>query len=161
VPSVPYVFSYGRFEPKMDWTVKFYVWPDSAAKTLSVAAFDSLTTGSPRLSRRESRIDYMWYRPAIKELPAARWAAEASTSVTLGTGLYTLRTISDDAIRVWVDGVLVIDNWTPHESAVNHASLSAGRHDLRVAYAQVDGWSELLVEVVRGVQRSEGSAGPH
>jgi len=26
---------------------------------------------------------------------------------------------------------------------------------------QVDGWSELRVEVVRGVERSEGSPGPH
>jgi hypothetical protein len=103
----------------------------------------------------------MWYRPAIKELPQARWAADATTSVTLGEGMHTLRTISDDAIRVWVDGALVIDNWTPHESAVNHARLASGRHDIRVAYAQVDGWSELRVEIVRGVQRSEGSAGPH
>jgi len=72
-----------------------------------------------------------------------------------------LHTISDDAIRVWVDGVLTIDHWTPHESAVDFAPLAGGRHEIRVQYAQVDGWSELRVEVVRGRQRSSGSAGPH
>ena len=103
----------------------------------------------------------MWYRPLVKELPQARWFAEATTSIDLPRGGYTLRTVSDDAIRVFVDGTLVIDNWTPHESAVNNAPLAAGRHDIRVEYAQVDGWSELRVEVVRGTQRSAGSAGPH
>ncbi|MEO8333914.1 MAG: NosD domain-containing protein [bacterium] len=159
--GVPYAFSYGRFEPRADWRVDFFRWRDTTAQTLSAAAFDSLRQGIPAVSRRESRLDYMWYRPAIKELPQSRWAAEATTSIALRPGLYSLRTISDDAIRVWVDGKLVIDNWTPHESAVNHASLSSGRHDIRVAYAQVDGWSELRVEVVKGAQRSTGSAGPH
>jgi alpha-L-fucosidase len=62
---------------------------------------------------------------------------------------------------VWVDGTLVIDDWTPHESAVDNAALSGGRHDIRVQYAQVDGWAELRVEIVKGRQRSTGSAGPH
>ncbi len=162
-PGVPYRFSYERFEPGMDWTVRFFRWTtaDSAAGKLTPAAFDSLTRGAPILTRRERRLDYMWYRPTIRELPQARFAAEATTAVVLPAGQYTLRTISDDAIRVWVDGVLAIDNWTPHESAVDSAPLAAGRHDIRVQYAQVDGWSELRVEVVRGTQRSVGSAGPH
>jgi len=79
----------------------------------------------------------------------------------LKPGEYTLRTISDDAIRVFVDGTLAIDNWTPHESAVNTARLTGGSHDIRVEYAQVDGWTELRVEIVRGAQRAAGSAGPH
>jgi hypothetical protein len=158
---VPYVFGFGQFEPRMDWAVNFYRWPDTSAKTLSVADFEAVVRGLPLFTRQERRLDYMWYRPAIAGLPATRWAAVASTPVTLGPGLYTLRTISDDAIRVWVDGVLVIDNWAPHESAVNHASITSGRHTVRVAYAQVDGWTELRVEIVRGVERSEGSAGPH
>ena len=159
--GVPYVFSYGRFEPRMDWDVRFYRWPDSTAKRLSLEAFDTLVHGAPLLFRREPRLDYMWYRPAIRELPQARVAVEASATITLPSGEYTMRTISDDAIRVWVDGQLAIDNWTPHESAVDNTRLTGGRHALRVQYAQVDGWLELRVEVLRGKQRSIGSAGPH
>jgi len=62
---------------------------------------------------------------------------------------------------VWVDGALVIDHWTPHESMVDTAPLTGGRHELRVAYYQVDGWTELRVDIVRGVERSTGSPGPH
>jgi parallel beta-helix repeat protein len=159
--NVPYEFSYRRFEPRMEWDVKFFRWPDTTAKTLDTAAFAAARSGTPMLTRREPRLDYMWYRPAIKGLPLARYATDASSTVTLPPGNYTLRTISDDGIRVWVDGTLVIDHWTPHESAVDYVSLAGGRHDLRVAYQQVDGWSELRVEVVRATQRSRGTDGPH
>ena len=71
------------------------------------------------------------------------------------------RSISDDAIRVFVDGALVIDDWTPHESAVDNASITPGPHAIRVEYAQVDGWTELRVEIVRGRLRSTGTPGPH
>ena len=86
---------------------------------------------------------------------------EAMGTVTLPPGSYTLRAISDDAARVWVDGVLTIDDWAPHESVVDHAPLGGGRHELRVRYYQVDGWVELRLDIVRGVERSLGTAGPH
>jgi alpha-L-fucosidase len=105
----------------------------------------------------------MWYRPppAFRWLPQSHWSLKAEGTVTLPAGSYSLRTISDDAIRVWVDGALLIDNWTPHESQVDYAPLPVGKHDLRVEYRQVDGWVELRVDVIRGLSRSTGSPGPH
>ena len=157
----PVRFSYEHFAPSTDWDVRFYRFRDTTAKSITPATFTQTITTAPLLVRRDSRLDYMWYRPTIKELPQTHWIALATTSVNLPAGVYTLRTVSDDAIRVFLDGALVIDAWAPHESAVGNAPLAAGRHDIRVEYAQVDGWAELRVEVVRGRQRSTGSAGPH
>ncbi|MEP7000435.1 MAG: PA14 domain-containing protein, partial [bacterium] len=157
----PYQFSYGRFEPHTDWDVRFFRWPDTTAKELSNDALDSARRGAPLASRHEPRLDYLWYRPTVQGVPQSHFAVDATTEITLQPGVYTLRTISDDGVRVWVDGVLAIDHWTPHESAVDVAPLGPGRHQLRVQYAQVDGWTELRVDVVRGTQRSTGSAGPH
>jgi parallel beta-helix repeat protein len=159
--GVPVRFSFRQFEPLRPWRVSFFAWSDSTDPRTRGGAFDSLLAGPAVLTRVEPRLDYMWYRPPITGLPQEHLAAVATSSVTLGAGRYTLRTISDDAIRVWVDGRLVIDHWTPHESAVDHAPIDAGRHDIRVEYVQVDGWSELRVEVVRGHERSDGSPGPH
>ena len=72
-----------------------------------------------------------------------------------------MRTISDGGVRVWVDGALVVDNWEPHGTVVDYAPISAGQHELRVRYYQLEGWSEIRTEVVRGSGRSPGSAGPH
>jgi len=128
----PYRFSYGRFEPSITWNVRF------------LTASDTFAVALPRL-------DFMWYRPpsSLARVPQEHWSLEAMGSVDLPPGAYTVRTISDDAVRVWVDGALVIDDWDPHESKVDAASLAAGRHAFRVEYRQVDGWVELRVDITR------------
>jgi hypothetical protein len=138
-------FSYSHFEPKIDWAVRFSV--DSPAAPL----------------RSVPRLDFIWYRPPVSYafLPQSNWSLQARGTMNLDPGTYSVRTISDDAVRVWIDSVLVIDDWTPHESQVDYAPLAAGKHDLRVEYRQVDGWVELRVDVIRGSARSAGSPGPH
>ncbi len=157
----PSRFRYERFEPATDWAVRFWSWSDSTDLRRGPERFAELSNSLPILSRRESRLDYEWYRPAIKELPRERFALEATAAVSLPPGEYTLRTISDDGVRVSVDGRPVIDHWTPHESALDYAALAGGSHQLRVQYYQVDGWTELRVEILKGAARSSGSPGPH
>ncbi len=120
----------------------------------------SLTRSPPILTAQVPRLDYEGYR-AIPGLPRETFALEATGSVDLAPGEYTLRTISDDGVRVWVDGALVIDDWKPHESALDFAPLNGGHHDIRVQYYQADGWYELRLDIVRGRDRSPGSPGAH
>lgn len=136
----PYRFSYGRFEPTIAWSTRFFTWTDSADRF-----------AQPIDSLHLSRLDFMWYRPpaAFARLPQERWSLQAAGTMDLPPGAYRLRAISDDAVRVWVDGKLVIDAWDPHESRIDEAPIAAGRHELRVEYYQNDGWVELRVEIVR------------
>jgi hypothetical protein len=158
----PVPFQFARFDLIDSWDVAYHVWPDSTGDpTVDPAAFDALLGSPPLFRGSEPRLDLMWYRPLIESLPQERWAFEATTSVSLPAGEYSLRTISDDGIRVWIDGDLVIDRFDPHGSEVDYAPITAGRHQLRVRYYQLGGWSEARVEVVRGSARSRGSAGPH
>lgn len=146
----PVRFSYERFEPAAEWTLRFFRW-DSAP------AF----TDEPFLTRTEPRLDYMWYRPTVSGIPPDHWALEATAALSLPAGDYTLRTISDDGIRVWMDGRLMIDHWEAHGSAVDTTPLSGGTHEIRVQYYQRDGWTELRLDIVRGREAAGGSPGPH
>lgn len=154
----PYTFSYSRFEPRIDWTAKFSRWNDTTSDPRyhpeKIGSLDSV------LTLHVPRLDYMGYR-ALPNIPRENFVVDASGSVDLAPGDYTLRTISDDGVRVWVDGVMVIDNWKAHESTVDFAPLAGGHHDVRVLYYQADGWYELRVEIVRGRTRSGGSPGAH
>jgi hypothetical protein len=157
----PYAFSYGRFEPPIDWTTRFFKWSDSTADPRKVPdAMTVLTRSAPILTAQLQRLDYEGYR-ALPNLPRENFALEATGSVNLAPGEYTLRTLSDDGVRVWVDGALEIDNWKPHETALDFAPLSGGHHDLRVQYYQGDGWFELRLDIVKGRERSPGSPGAH
>ncbi len=159
--DTPLRFSHGSFEPLNEWQVKFFMWGDSTDPRGRQREFAALLQGTPIATARAVRLDYMWSRPTIAGLPSSKWALEATSTVSLAPGTYTLRSISDDAVRVWIDGTLVIDNWSPHESAVDAAPIAAGRHHVRVQYYQVDGWTELRIDIVRGAQRASGSPGPH
>jgi hypothetical protein len=90
----------------------------------------------------------MWYRPPRAEIPQSRVLTEAVAGITLPRGRYLLRTIADDAVRVHVDGRLVLDDWAPGESRVREVSLPlGGRHEFRVEHLQVGGWYELRLDL--------------
>jgi parallel beta-helix repeat protein len=157
----PYRFSYGRFEPPIAWTARFFRWTDSTLDPRKVPeAMTTLVRAAPILATQLPRLDYEGYR-ALPGLPREDFALEATGSVDLAPGEYTLRTLSDDGIRVWVDGALAIDDWKPHETSLDFAPLTGGHHDIRVQYYQGDGWYELRLEIVRGRERSPGSPGAH
>ena len=160
--GTPVRFSFERFEPAAAWDVRFFTWSDTARDPQRAAGnLDWILAQPPVIERRERRLDYQWYRPRVAGLPQERWALDARTTLELPAGEYSLRTISDDAVRVWVDGTLVIDRTVPGGSEVLYAPLSGGRHEVRVAFYQLTGWTEMRVDVARGSARSLGSAGPH
>jgi len=157
-----HAFAYERFEPPQRWKARVFAFDSASHPARSPEAFAARLRGTPVLERTFPRLDFMWYRPTIAGVPQANYVIDATSEMTLAPGRYTIRTLSDDAVRVWVDGRLVIDHWTPHETAPAYASISGGRHLVRVHYVQLGGWTELRLDVLRGtVRHSPGSPGPH
>ncbi|WP_030022473.1 alpha-L-fucosidase [Streptomyces monomycini] len=80
--------------------------------------------------------------PAVS-IPADHFATRWTGTIRpLYSQPYTLTVVSDDTVRVWVDGRLVIDSTVPHEPRTDRASvaLTAGhRHTLRVEHTERTG----------------------
>lgn len=160
--NVPQRFAYERFEPRQEWAARVFRYSERDDPFTAPDAFADLLHGPAVLERTLPRLDWLWSRPRDPQMPAEHMALEATTTLTLPAGRYTMRTLSDDAVRVWVDDRLVIDDWTPHETRPGYALLAGGTHRVRVQYVQVKGWTELRLDVLRGhVEPSSGSAGPH
>jgi hypothetical protein len=159
--GVPVRFAFARHELRTDWTVRYFAWSDTLRDpSRATGNLAAILAGTPILERRESRLDYQWYRPRFG-LPQDRWALEARANVEVPPGTHSVRIISDDAARVLVDGIVVAERREPGGSEVSYAPIASGRHELVVQFYQLTGWTELRVEVVRGMSRSSGSAGPH
>ena len=102
-------------------------------------------TGDPTVTRTDPTVNYNWKftgSPADvvpAETFSSRWTGTVEAAYSED---YTLTTVSDDTVQLWVDGRLVIDNTTPHGPAVDRATvpLTAGvRHTIRLQHTEQGG----------------------
>ncbi|HEY3412369.1 MAG TPA: PA14 domain-containing protein [Armatimonadota bacterium] len=129
--------------------------PPGASVTLSLSGLSGLTgsyftninlSGSPAIVRVDPIIDFDWNNsppdPAIGMVTySVRWTGylRAPTS-----GPYTFYTVTDDGVRLWVNGSKLVDAWvdqapTEHSGAI---TLSAGvRYPVTVEFYQNYGGS--------------------
>ncbi len=117
--------------------------------------FNNLTlAGAPALTRVEA-VDFGWGTgspgPAVgSDNFSARWTGSV---LAPATGSYRFRTVSDDGVRLWVNGVQVINNWTDHAATTNTSgtvNLVAGqRYTIRLEYYERTGQAVLRLQWLR------------
>lgn len=81
-----------------------------------------------------------------------RFGTRARCELTLTPGRWRVHTVSDDGIRVRLDGELVIDDWTWHGPTEHHHDLEVEAERtvaIEVEHFELDGWAQLTVEVRR------------
>ena len=98
------------------------------------------------LTRTDSTVNFDWGKgspdPAIPaDHFSVRWSGQVQPRYS---ETYTFYTTSDDGVRLWVNGQLVIDNWTDHGPTENSGSspiaLVAGqKYDLKMEFYENGG----------------------
>lgn len=139
-------FGYSRFFVPIDWSVRFF---DASQRPYEPPDIVMLAKQDPIKTQTVDRLDYLSSRGIADGLPNDNVALVAEAVVELPAGELILRTISDDGVRAYVDGKLVIDRWDVHESVVDETPIRGGRRKLRVEYFDRTGWAELRVEIVK------------
>lgn len=94
-------------------------------------------SGAPSLQREEANIDYDWGTgspgPGVNgDEFSARW----TRYIDFAPGTYRFAATSDDGMRVWVDGSLIIDDWSNHAARTVTAdrTIEAGHRLVTVEY---------------------------
>ena len=115
--------------------------------------------GTPRVVRTDPKIYFNWSTgsPTWANTPettifqdrtfqgsnySARWIGSIKAPTT---GKYTIATMSDDGVRLFIDDSLVINNWTNHYSTWNYTTLNLKggvQYAIRMEYFQNQGYAQ-------------------
>jgi hypothetical protein len=106
--------------------------------------FSGTTLSTLALTRTDPSVDFSWGTAApASGVPAdnysVRWSGQLAPRFS---GVTTFTTQSDDGVRLWVNGQLLIDNWTDHGTTENSGSLTltgGQRYDVKLEYYERTG----------------------
>jgi phage-related protein len=101
--------------------------------------FDNMNFTTPIGSRVDATVDFDWGSGAPlagmgTDTFSVRWTGKVQAQFT---ETYTFSTLSDDGVRLWVNGQLLVDNWSDHAPTENSGSiaLAAGQsYDIKLEY---------------------------
>ena len=102
--------------------------------------------GAPALVRVDRQVHFTWGAgspaPGLPEdWFSVRWTGKLVPTVT---GDYLLGAATDDGVRLWLDGKLLIDSWMDRGTTLDRVTLKleGGRtYDLKMEYYENVGWS--------------------
>ena len=101
--------------------------------------FDNMDFTGYVLSRLDSTVNFNWGSgspdPSIgADTFSVRWTGQVQPQYSQ---TYTFYTNSDDGVRLWVNGQLLIDNWTDHSPTENSGTIALTanqKYDIVLAY---------------------------
>lgn len=121
---------------------------ESAANVWVAEYFDNASLkDDPVRTVEEERIDYDWEEDAPPGLPDNYFSIRWTGVWDFDVGDYTFFVYSDDGVRLWLDGVLLIDAWGPgmgeHDEIMRVTA--AGPHHVKVEYYEGAGDAAIRV----------------
>ncbi|WP_370872570.1 glycosyl hydrolase [Paenibacillus zeirhizosphaerae] len=126
--------------------------PDTVDEGLNVEFFNNTNlSGTPVLTRTDAKLDFNWRgaapAPAVHtDQFSVRWTGKVKPKYS---ETYTFTTISDDGIRVWVNGQLIIDSWIKQSWTERKGSISLEAdqfYDIKVEF--YDGTGDAMARLM-------------
>jgi nitrous oxidase accessory protein NosD len=142
-----------------EWTVRFFPWTVDPRENVEGWRAEAHGPHSRSVTLTGVRLAYRHAGPLELGLPDDFTGAEigrdrfgtiATTSVPLRAGKWRVSTLSDDGVRVLVDGSPVIDNWTWHAPARDFGEFAVDSDrpvQITIEHFELDGFSVLEFEI--------------
>jgi hypothetical protein len=153
----PYTFSFKKFFQPISFNVRWY--------SLDTTKHNPIKTGElfpPNLRMRPiktdtiNKLDYSWWG-GIKtgDEQYKQFITIAEGEAMIDKGEYEIGLTWDDAVRLFVDGKLVIDEWNPSKYKFDespHRTIKlqlGGKHTFMVEHIELGGFATLSLKLMR------------
>jgi parallel beta-helix repeat protein len=153
VAQKPQRFQFTKFFQPIDFVVSWYSF-DSSTNPIKDSLYpDRLKTQRPFKIEHVNRLDYAWWG-GIKsgDQQLGQFLTVAEGSAHFQKGEYEMGITWDDAVRVYVDGKLMVNEWNPSrykfdESPNKKIRLPLnGLHNIRVEHVELGGFATLSLK---------------
>jgi hypothetical protein len=107
---------------------------------------DRTPYGTPAVVRDDAEVNFNWgYGSPAGGLPSDGFSARWTRSVYFTAGTYRFFALSDDGVRIWLDGELLIDQWhaAPGVTYTEDRTLAGGIHLIRIEYFEESGGAKI------------------
>jgi parallel beta-helix repeat protein len=156
IANKPYKFSFKKFFQPINWQVNWF--------SLDTTSYNPLKTGSlfapnvrmrPIKSEKINKLDYSWWGGirGDDETLNKQFITSAEGQADLPEDEYEISVTWDDAVRVYVDDKLILDEWNPSlytfdESPNKKVRLNLrGNHHFRVEHIELGGFATLALKL--------------
>lgn len=135
------------------WSARWFTWKNGPDPRTDVAKWRALApSGTARENVKNFAEPFAGDAELKKQLGTTHFGLIASTKLVIEhAGKHRLRVLSDDGVRVTLDGKLALENWTWHAPTRDEAvlELTKGEHTFALEYFQIDGALALSLELER------------
>lgn len=150
----PYRFSFKKFFQPIDFTVKWFAF-DSTNNPITINSIEALQKQQPFKTEKTNRLDYAWWGGInANHKQYTRFLTIAQGSADMEGGTYELSVTWDDAVRVYIDNKLVIDEWNPSEYIFDESpnkkvllTINKGFHKFRIEHVELGGFATLNLKL--------------
>ncbi len=147
----PHSFEYKEFDPLAKWEINWYKWDALHDPSKGFGDFINLFNQTPAQTITANKIDYTWWGPIGKNLPADSFATVAVSKMFLKEGTYHIGVTGDDFVKLFIDDKEVIDAWDSKYAALDEdthhhitVKLKEGNHLFRIVHTEKTGLATLM-----------------
>jgi hypothetical protein len=153
----PYRFAFRKFFQPIDFTVRFYSF-DSTNNPVQTNSIGALQKQEPFKTETVNKLDYAWWGGInANKRQYTRFLTVAEGTADLEGGNYQLGVTWDDAVRVYMDSLLVVDEWNPSKYNFDESSphktiqitASKGIHSFRIEHVELGGFATLNLKLTK------------
>lgn len=149
----PYKFSFKKFFQPIDWEVNWFPIDTTSNPIKAGQLFPVNTNQEPIKTEKVKELNYAWWGGIKGDKQYEQFITIAAARSKIPKGTYELSVSWDDAVRVYLDDIRVIDEWNPalynfDESPTRKIILNlGGDHAFRVEHVELGGFAALSLKL--------------
>ncbi len=142
--GTPYKFSFYRFNKLINWEVKWYTYNQEQHPLDNYEEFQELKKLPTNAKEQTTDLSFAWWDAPFAGVHPDRFATFARSEFEIEPGQYKISITSDDGLKCYLDGQLIIDHWDIHVPATDEVVVElGGKHTLELEHFEGGGFATL------------------